>query len=95
MEGLRIDKWLWFARLCKSRSLAQHCVEEGWVRLNSQPVGKASAIVRTGDELIFRQGHAWRRVVVLGFGNRRGPAAEAQGLYRDLAAPDPPPDDWA
>lgn len=95
MEGLRIDKWLWFARFCKTRSLARHLVDEGMVTLNDRPVGKASTTVRAGDELTFRQGRGWRRVVVTGIGGRRGPAPEAQALYRELAAPEPPPDDWA
>ncbi|PKU24359.1 RNA-binding S4 domain-containing protein [Telmatospirillum siberiense] len=94
MEALRIDKWLWFARFCKSRSLAQHLLAEGGVILNERPVVKASATVRSGDELIFRQGRAWRRVLVLDLGHRRGPAPEAQGLYRELAAPEAATDPW-
>jgi ribosome-associated heat shock protein Hsp15 len=94
MGGLRIDKWLWFARFCKTRSLAQHLVEEGDVRLNNRPVGKTSATVQPGDELIFPQGRGWRRVMVMDLGIRRGPALEAQALYRELSPPDPPPDDW-
>jgi ribosome-associated heat shock protein Hsp15 len=95
MEGLRIDKWLWFARFCKSRSLAQHLVDQGWVTLNNRPVGKVSTTVRTGDELMVRQGRGWRRVMVTGIGSRRGPAVEAAALYQELAAPEPFPDDWA
>ncbi len=91
MEGLRIDKWLWFARFCKSRSLAQHWVADGEVRLNDRTVDRASAIVHAGDVLVFRQGRGWRQVKVLGTTARRGPAAEARALYEELAAPEPPP----
>ncbi|MDR3436332.1 RNA-binding S4 domain-containing protein [Telmatospirillum sp.] len=95
MDGLRIDKWLWFARFCKSRSLAQHLIDEGAVKLNNRPIDKVSTTVREGDELTFRQGRGWRRVMVTGIGSRRGSTSEAQALYQELAAPDPPPDDWA
>lgn len=94
MESLRIDKWLWFARFFKSRGLAQRLVEEGDVRLNDRAVGKTSIPVQPGDEVTFRQGRGWRRVLVLELGNRRGPATEAQALYRELPPP-PPADDWA
>jgi len=95
MESLRIDKWLWFARVCKSRSLAQHLIEDGDVRLNNQPIAKTSVLVRPGDEIVFRQGRGWRHLMVVALGSRRGPAAEAAALYRELAAPKPPPDHWA
>ena len=94
MNGLRIDKWLWFARFCKSRSLAQHLIEAGEVKLNGQAVAKTSALVQGGDELIFRQGRVWRRVIVVGMAARRGPPGEAQALYQELDPPQPPPDDW-
>ncbi len=94
MDGLRIDKWLWYARFCRSRSLARHLLDEGTVSLNNRPVSKISTPVRCGDELLFRQGRIWRRIVVLDVGSRRGPAAEARALYQELIAPDPPPDDW-
>lgn len=94
MEALRIDKWLWFARFCKSRSLAQLLLAEGGVTLNERPVVKISTTLRAGDELTFRQGRSWRRVLVLALGVRRGPAAEAQILYRELAPPEPTSDLW-
>ncbi len=87
MESLRVDKWLWFARFCKSRSLAQQLLDSGEVRLNGRPVGKASAAVKPGDELIFPLGRGWRRVQVVSLGSRRGPASEARALYEDLPPP--------
>lgn len=86
-ESLRIDKWLWFARFYKTRSLAASVVEAGEVRLNGQVVAKTSQGVRVGDELIFPTGPKWRRVTVLALGDRRGPAPEAQALYEEGEPP--------
>ncbi|MDA8233057.1 MAG: RNA-binding S4 domain-containing protein [Magnetospirillum sp.] len=86
-ETLRIDKWLWFARFFKTRSLAQSVIAAGEVRLNGQPVGKAAQSVCPGDELLFPTGRRWRRVRVAALGARRGPAVEAQGLYEELEPP--------
>lgn len=88
MDTLRIDKWLWFARFFKSRSLAAQVVEAGEVRMNGQVVAKVAQAVRPGDELVFPTGRRLRRVTVLALGERRGPAPEAQTLYREE---DPPP----
>jgi ribosome-associated heat shock protein Hsp15 len=89
--GLRIDKWLWHARFFKTRSLAARVVAAGSLRLNGERVGKASALVRTGDVLTFPQGRRIRVVAVLALGTRRGPAPEAQALYDDRSPPPPPP----
>jgi ribosome-associated heat shock protein Hsp15 len=91
---LRIDKWLWFARFFKTRSLAASVVEAGEVRLNGAVAAKTSALVRAGDELIFPTGKRMRRVTVLALGERRGPAPEAQALYREEEPP-PPEDPFA
>ncbi len=87
MDGIRIDKWLWFARFCKSRSLAQHLLESGEVSLNGRAVAKPSAMLKPGDELIFPVGRGWRRVRVLAAATRRRPATEARLLYQELPAP--------
>ncbi|MSO71274.1 MAG: RNA-binding S4 domain-containing protein [Alphaproteobacteria bacterium] len=89
-DALRLDKWLWFARFCKSRSLATKLCRAGHVRLNRQAVEKSHALVRKGDVLTFAQGDRVRVIEVLELGTRRGPAAEAQALYADRA-PKPPP----
>ncbi|MTJ79557.1 MAG: RNA-binding S4 domain-containing protein [Telmatospirillum sp.] len=94
MEAQRIDKWLWFARFCKSRSLAQTWIGDGLVWCNGERVVKASASLRPGDEIVFRQGRIWRRVAVVAMGERRGPAPEAATLYDLLPPPDPPPEEW-
>lgn len=86
---LRVDKWLWHARFFKSRSLANAMVAAGRLRVNSQPVSKAHYPVRPGDVLTFPQGRRIRVIEIAAIGTRRGPAAEAQTLYADLAPPAP------
>ncbi len=88
-SALRLDKWLWFARFFKSRSLAARLCAGGKVRLNRVVVKKAHQAVRPGDVLTFPQGWHIRVVRILALGERRGPAAEAQRLYEDLAPPEP------
>lgn len=91
---LRIDKWLWFARFFKTRSLAASVVAAGEVSVNGTVITKVSALVRVGDELVFPVGKRRRRVTVLALGERRGPAPEAQALYREEDPP-PPEDPFA
>lgn len=87
--GLRLDKWLWFARFFKSRSLAaRHCAD-GHVRVNGTRATKAHVTVRVGDVLTFAAGARIRVVRVRALGRRRGPAPEAQALYEDLDPPLP------
>jgi ribosome-associated heat shock protein Hsp15 len=86
---LRIDKWLWFARFVKSRSLASKLVEDGRMRVNGTPTAKAHYALRIGDVLTFPLGSYIRVVKVVALGTRRGPATEAQGLYDDLDPPAP------
>ncbi len=88
--GQRVDKWLWHARVAKTRTLAASLVTGGHVRLNAARIARASQPVRPGDVLtIALRG----RVLVLrveAIGERRGPASEAQSLYCDLSPPPPP-----
>jgi ribosome-associated heat shock protein Hsp15 len=81
---LRLDKWLWSARLCKTRSLAVEQIERGRVLLNDQPPKPASEI-KVGDRLELRLDRDVRVLVVRALSARRGPAAEAQGLYEETA----------
>jgi ribosome-associated heat shock protein Hsp15 len=85
-QAIRLDKWLWHARFCKSRSLAAKLITEGVVRLNAARVQKPSAAIRIGDGLSFAIGKRIHTVRVTGLGTRRGPPAEAQSLYLDLDA---------
>lgn len=80
----RIDQWLWFSRLVKSRTLAQALIERGKVRVNRERIGKASLSVKPGDVLTLSMGPHVRIIAVVAIGARRGPAAEAAGLYREL-----------
>lgn len=80
----RIDKWLFFARVVKSRTLAGKFVSSGNVRVNREKIDQASFLVKPGDVLTISLD---RRIVVLkmlGCGFRRGPAPEAQLLYQDI-----------
>ncbi len=88
---IRIDKWLWQARFFKSRSLAADLVSGGRVRVNGQPVAKPSRLIGPGDVLTFPQGHDIRVIRVLDCGTHRGPASEAQALYREIVADTPGP----
>ena len=80
-ESLRIDKWLWHARFCKTRGIAQEKAARGRIRLNGQRVEKPSATVRVGDIMTLPHLGKVVSLKVLGLGVRRGPAAEAQELY--------------
>ena len=89
--GLRIDKWLWQARFFKTRSLAAKLVQSGKLRLNGDLISKPSRMVSEGDVLTFPKALDTRVIEVRALGTRSGPAPEAQGLYRDLAPPEPKP----
>ena len=86
-DGLRLDKWLWYARFCKSRSVAGELAASGRLRCNGAIVVKAHFVVAMNDVLTFPLGRQIRVVKVLALGERRGPAAEAAALYEDLAPP--------
>ena len=87
MDKQRLDKWLFFSRAVKSRTLAQKLIETGAVRVNSERTERSDHKVGAGDVLtmtIHSQLRVWR---ILDAGERRGPAPEAQGLYEDLSPP--------
>lgn len=88
-EKLRVDKWLWHARIFKTRSLAAKVVSEGKLRVNGQRISKPSYAVSADDVLTFPQAKEVRVIKVLALGKRRGPAPEAQSLYDDLEPPKP------
>ncbi|MFC4623719.1 RNA-binding S4 domain-containing protein [Daeguia caeni] len=86
----RIDKWLFFARVVKSRSLAAKLAVGGKVRLNRDKIEQASHPVKIGDVLTITLDRRILVYRVLGLGERRGPAPEARLLYEDLSPPPPP-----
>ncbi len=87
--SLRLDKWLWFARFVKTRSLATRLVVDGRMRVNGAPTQKAHYAIKPGDVLTFPLGSHIRVIKVVALGSRRGPAVEAQSLYEDLDPPRP------
>lgn len=89
----RLDRWLFFTRLCKSRSLAQRLCEDGLVAVEGSPALRPSRTIRPGMEIAVTFGRTVRRVRVVALGQRRGPASEAATLYEDLGRA-PAPDDW-
>jgi len=84
-ERMRLDKWLWAARFFKSRSLATEAINGGKVHLDGARV-KPSHGVRPGDRLRIRRGEMEWTVDVVALAARRGPASEAQKLYRETEA---------
>ena len=83
----RLDKWLWFARVAKSRTLAATAVTEGKIKVNRVRAEKASQLVKVGDVITSRLTRTVRVLKVAAIGARRGPAIEAQRLYEDLTPP--------
>lgn len=89
MSAARLDKWLWFARFARTRSLAARLCAEGAVSIAGVVVLKPGHAVRIGDVLAMRQGAMLRRVTVRALGSRRGPPAEARLLYDEPLPPVP------
>ena len=87
---LRIDKWLWFARVVKTRSAASKLCEDGSVRLNGVKVDQAHKAVRIGDVLTIGLNNRIKVLKIVSLAERRGPFSEAQLIYEDLS-PEPPP----
>jgi ribosome-associated heat shock protein Hsp15 len=90
LEKQRLDKWLFFSRAAKSRTLAQRLIEAGEVRVNSERTSRSDFRVGVGDVLTMTmhgQLRVWR---IRAAGERRGPATEAQELYEDLSPPPVP-----
>jgi ribosome-associated heat shock protein Hsp15 len=83
-DGLRLDKFLWFARIVKTRALAQALAQGGRIRLNSRLVDRAHAAVRPGDVLSFAQRGEVRLLRIETLPVRRGPPAEARAHYCEL-----------
>lgn len=84
-DRLRIDKWLWHARVTKTRSLAAKLVLDGYVRINGTRADAPAKLVKVGDVLTIALERTVRVYRIAALGERRGPAAEAQGLYEDLS----------
>jgi ribosome-associated heat shock protein Hsp15 len=87
----RIDKWLWHARVVRTRSAAAALSISGHVRVNEVRVEAASQAVRPGDVLTIALDRRVRILKVVGFAERRGGAQAMQSLYEDLSPPVPAP----
>lgn len=85
MDGIRMDAWLWAARFFKTRTLAKKTCDLGRILSNGQ-LAKAAREVRVGDMLRITTEGGEFEVEVLGLSEIRGPAAEAQKLYRETDA---------
>jgi ribosome-associated heat shock protein Hsp15 len=81
----RIDKWLWHARAVRTRSAAAALAVSGHVRVNGARVRASSYAVKPGDVVTVALDARVRVLKVLGFGERRGPAGEAQALYEEIS----------
>ena len=84
---MRIDKFLFFIRLVKTRGLAQKLVEDRHMRIDGRTIERAHAEVRTGNVLTFPLNDQVRVIRVEAIPTRRGPPAEAQACYTDLSPP--------
>jgi len=92
---LRLDKWLYYARFCKTRSLAQKLCGQGQAEINGAVVMKPNTFVRVGDHLTIKLGRVNRSVIIVDLGSRRGPTLEARELYKESSPPQRIDDDEA
>jgi len=81
---VRIDRFLFFIRLLKSRTLAQGVIQAGFVRIDGKRVEKSSEEVQVGSILALPLRGRVRILRVLALPNRRGPASEARAYYEEL-----------
>ena len=83
-DALRLDRFLWFARIVKTRALAQALAEQGRIRIGGRVVDRAHTPVRVGDVLSFALRGSVRVLRVEALPARRGPPAEARTLYTEI-----------
>ncbi len=90
MQGQRLDKWLWCARLVRTRASAARLIADGKVRVNGTRALKLARPVKAGDVVTGTAGGRLFVVRVTGEADRRGPASVAKALYEDLTPKSPP-----
>ena len=88
---VRIDRFLFFIRLVKSRTLAQAVIDEGHIRIDGRRVEKITQDVRVGSTIALPLHGRVRVIRVLELPARRGPAAEARACYEELGIDDAKP----
>jgi len=84
---VRLDKFLWFVRLAKTRTAAQQIAESGHLRIDGRAVARSHAIVRAGNVLSFPLHGRIRIIRIEALPARRGPPIEARTCYNDLSPP--------
>jgi len=94
MKNVRIDKWLWAARMFKTRSMATKACVSGHVEVNDESA-KASSKVKIGDWVEVATSARRRILEIQALDDKRGPASVAQGLYIDHTPPEPPKEEPA
>ena len=84
-KSLRIDKWLWYARFFKTRTIATKKVNSGKFRVDGNLINKSHKQIIVGQILTFPYQNDIKVIKVLNLGNRRGPSTEAKLLFEDLS----------
>lgn len=84
IDRQRIDRWLWHARIVRTRDAAAALAGSGYVRVNGARVDAASRMVRSGDVITVALDRQVRVLKIVGFRDRRGPAGTGETLYEDL-----------
>jgi ribosome-associated heat shock protein Hsp15 len=92
-DSQRLDKWLWHARIVKTRSLAAQLVADGKCRVNREKILKPAHAVKCGDVITAAVFGRIRVLQIAAIGGRRGPPGEARALYIELTAQSPEPPD--
>ena len=91
MDRQRIDKWLWHARVVRTRSAAAALADSGLVRIHGARIDSSSRPVRPGDVVTVALDRNVRLLKVIGYAERRGSADVARTLFEDLTPPPEPP----
>jgi len=84
LDRQRIDKWLWYARVVRTRGAAAELAGSGYVRVNGTRIDAPGRVVRAGDVITVALDRSVRVLKVRGFVERRGPAGSGETLYEDL-----------
>lgn len=82
----RLDRWIWHARIVKTRTIAASLVSEGFVRVNGERVDQPAHAIRAGDVLTIALPARVRVLKVTGILSRRADANAGRGLYESLSA---------
>jgi ribosome-associated heat shock protein Hsp15 len=85
LDRQRIDRWLWHARLVRTRGSAAALAGSGYVRVNGIRIDAPGRMVRTGDVITVALDRSVRVLKIRGFCERRGPAGSGEALYEELS----------